>query len=61
MSPEGGGEPTGILAKQIEKDFGSFAGFKEKIKSATLARFGSGWAWLSTDCAGNLAISSTPN
>ena len=61
MSPEGGGEPTGILAKQIEKDFGSFADFKEKIKAAAIARFGSGWAWLSTDSAGNLAVSSTPN
>lgn len=61
ISPEGGGEPTGVLAKQIEKDFGSFASFKEKIKSAAIARFGSGWAWLSTDSAGNLAVSSTPN
>ena len=61
ISPEGGGEPTGVLAKQIEKDFGSFAGFKEKIKSAAIARFGSGWAWLSADSAGNLAVSSTPN
>lgn len=61
MSPEGGGEPTGVLAKQIEKDFGSFADFKEKIKAAAIARFGSGWAWLSTDSAGNLAVSSTPN
>lgn len=61
MSPEGGGEPEGLLAKQIEKDFGSFADFKEKIKVAAIARFGSGWAWLSTDSKGKLAISSTPN
>lgn len=61
MSPEGGGKPTGVLAKQIEKDFGSFADFKEKIKAAAIARFGSGWAWLSTDSAGNLAVSSSPN
>lgn len=61
MSPEGGGEPTGNLAQKIEQDFGSFADFKEKIKSAAITRFGSGWAWLSTDSAGNLAVSSTPN
>lgn len=61
ISPAGGGEPTGVLAKQIEKDFGSFSGFKEKIKSAAIARFGSGWAWLSTDSTGNLAVNSTPN
>jgi len=61
LSPQGGGEPTGVLKKQIEKDFGSFAAFKEKIKSAALARFGSGWAWLSTDSTGNLAVSTTPN
>jgi Fe-Mn family superoxide dismutase len=61
MSPKGGGEPTGVLAKQIEQEFGSFASFKEKIKAAAIGRFGSGWAWLSTNSAGNLAISSTPN
>lgn len=61
LSPKGGGEPTGILAKQIEKDFGSFAAFKEKIKAAGVGRFGSGWAWLSSDATGNLAVSSTPN
>lgn len=61
LSPNGGGEPTGSLLAQIEKDFGSFAEFKEKISAAALSRFGSGWAWLSADSSGKLSISSTAN
>jgi Fe-Mn family superoxide dismutase len=61
ISPEGGKEPVGSLGGQIERDFGSFAEFKEKISTAAIGRFGSGWAWLSSDAAGKLAITSTPN
>lgn len=61
ISPEGGKVPAGILAGQIERDFGSFAEFKEKISAAAIGRFGSGWAWLSSDATGKLAITSTPN
>lgn len=61
ISPEGGKVPAGILAGQLERDFGSFAEFKEKISTAAIGRFGSGWAWLSSDAAGKLAITSTPN
>ena len=39
---------------------GSFAEFKDKLKAAGLARFGSGWAWLVHEGTG-LAIISTPN
>lgn len=40
--------PTGKLAAQIEKQWGSFQAFREEftIKGATL--FGSGWVWLSS-------------
>ena len=41
MSPNGGGEPTGNLAKKIEKDLGGFSSFKEEFKKAALGRFGS--------------------
>ena len=60
MSPKGGGEPAGDLAKAINKTFGGFEDFKQKFKEAALGRFGSGWAWL---CYydGSLHITSTPN
>src|SRR5512138_1256396 len=46
LSPQGGGEPTGALAEAINKSFGSFAVFKEKLTNAAITQFGSGWAWL---------------
>jgi Fe-Mn family superoxide dismutase len=61
MSPKGGGEPTGDLAKAIAADFGTFAAFKTKFEDAAKARFGSGWAWLSVDANKKLVVSSTPN
>src|SRR5271165_773607 len=45
MKKGGGGEPKGELASAINSTFGSFAGFKDKLKAAGLGRFGSGWAW----------------
>lgn len=38
--------PKGELAKMIERDFGSFDGFKEKFNAMTTAIQGSGWGWL---------------
>ena len=61
MGPNGGGEPTGALARAINDTFGSFAEFKTKIKDAGIKRFGSGWAWLVKDKDGKLHIYSTPN
>ncbi|KAL2898776.1 Superoxide dismutase [Fe] 3 chloroplastic [Bienertia sinuspersici] len=46
MQPGGGDSPTLGLLQQIEKDFGSFANFKEKFKEAAITLFGSGWVWL---------------
>ena len=56
MSPDGGGEPEGELAKAI----GDFAAFKEAFAQAGITRFGSGWAWLVWD-GGDVSIMSTPN
>jgi Fe-Mn family superoxide dismutase len=61
MTPGAKPEPTGDLAAAITKDFGSFAGFKEKFTVAAMKVFGSGWAWLSVDSKGNLLIETTPN
>ncbi len=60
MSPSGGGEPSGDLAKAIESTFGSFADFKKQFTEAAMKRFGSGWAWLVVK-DGKLSILSTPN
>jgi superoxide dismutase, Fe-Mn family len=60
MKKGGGGEPKGELAAAINSSFGSFAGFKDKLKAAGLGRFGSGWAWLVVK-DGKLTIDSTAN
>lgn len=61
MKPSGGGEPTGPLADKIAQKFGGFSKFKEQFTEAAMKRFGSGWAWLVKDKAGELAVLSTAN
>jgi Fe-Mn family superoxide dismutase len=61
MSPNGGGAPTGDLAKAIDNAFGSFDTFKQKFAEAGTTRFGSGWAWLCLKADGTLCVCSTPN
>jgi len=61
MQPGGGGEPTGRLRELLEAKFGSVAKFKEEFKAAAVGQFGSGWAWLVLDGAGELAIRKTGN
>jgi Fe-Mn family superoxide dismutase len=56
FSPKGGGEPTGALSEAINKNFGSFAEFKEKFSKASATLFGSGWAWLVKKPDGGLDI-----
>lgn len=61
MSPNGGGNPTGSLAKAIDLAFGNLDAFKEKFETAAKTRFGSGWAWLCKKKDGTLCVCSTPN
>ncbi len=61
LSPEGGDKPSGNLAKAIDKEFGSFDGFKEKFTQAATTLFGSGWAWLVKTADGKLAIEPAGN
>ncbi|NPA80449.1 MAG: superoxide dismutase [Thermotogae bacterium] len=60
MSPNGGGEPRGKLLEAIERDFGSFANFRDAFTKAALGRFGSGWVWLVVR-DGRLLVGSTAN
>jgi Fe-Mn family superoxide dismutase len=60
MKRNGGGVPSGELAKAIDAWFGSFDKFKEQLTDAALKRFGSGWAWLVLD-GKKLAVESTAN
>jgi Fe-Mn family superoxide dismutase len=61
MKPQGGGAPTGDLAKKIEQTFGDLATFKTKFKEAGVTQFGSGWAWLVLSKDGKLEIVKTAN
>jgi len=61
LKPNGGGEPSGALADAINRDFGSFATFKEKFAQTAITTFGSGWAWLVKKPDGTLALESTSN
>ena len=61
MSPQGGGEPDGALARAIDAELGGQAAFREAFTKAALTRFGSGWAWLSVTPAGKLVVESSAN
>lgn len=46
MNPKGGGAPSGDLAQQIKKDFGSYDQFKKQFTEAADKVEGGGWAIL---------------
>lgn len=60
MKPQGGGKPKGVLAEQIDRDFGSYEDFVTQFKQAAATQFGSGWAWLIWD-GKKLSVSKTGN
>jgi Fe-Mn family superoxide dismutase len=60
MKKDGGGEPSGDLAKAIDASFGNFSAFKENFSKAALGQFGSGWTWLVLDGSA-LKIEDTAN
>lgn len=57
MSPNGGGEPTGELGKQLIQRYGTFQVFVDEFTTKSLGVFGSGWVWLQP----NLEIITTAN
>ena len=46
LVPKSGGKPSGNLSTAIDRDFGNFAKFQEKLTAVALGQFGSGWGWL---------------
>ena len=62
LSPRGGGEPNGNIAKAITQQLGGFDAFKTQLSQAATGQFGSGWGWLSVNPQSKmLVVSSTPN
>lgn len=61
MSPHGGGEPKGDIAKAIDQQLGGFDAFKAAFTKAAISRFGSGWAWLSVTPEGKIVVESSAN
>ena len=56
-----GGEPEGLLAAAITRDFGSLAKLQEDFNKAALRVFGSGWAMVLVDADGKLSLVTRPN
>lgn len=61
IGPNAGGKPVGLIASEIDKEFGSFDAFVEKFNAAAAGQFGSGWAWLAWSVDEGLHINSLPN
>ncbi|KPQ25748.1 MAG: superoxide dismutase, Fe-Mn family [Halomonas sp. HL-48] len=61
MSPNGGGQPQGGVAKAIDAELGGLESFQDAFKKAALGRFGSGWAWLSVTPEKKLVVENTLN
>lgn len=49
MSPDGGGEPSGVLAEKIIGKWGSYDDFVTDFDAKAASLFGSGWVWLTRD------------
>ncbi len=52
LGPDGGGDPSGPLATQLKKDFGSLDAFRSQFSAAAKGVQGSGWAALSWEPIG---------
>lgn len=61
LSPMPQIEPYGSLLDVIIRDFGTVDNLKAEFNKAATSLFGSGWAWLSVNSDGKLAITQGPN
>ena len=59
LSPKAS-KPGGAMRSQLERDFGSYEAFVDRLAAAANGQFGSGWAWL-VQKDGKLDIMATPN
>ena len=57
MSPQGGGQPSGLLLDAILQRYQTFDNFVEEFTAKAVGLFGSGWVWLQP----NMDIITTPN
>jgi Fe-Mn family superoxide dismutase len=56
FSKSGMKQPSGRLANEVNRSFGSFESFREAFVKAASTLFGSGWAWLVSNDNGLLQI-----
>ena len=61
LTPTKNLKPSGDLKAAIDRDFGSFEGFRNQFVSISSQYFGSGWCWLVSDKTGTLKIVTTVN
>ena len=61
LTPGGASTPQGDLARDIDRDFGSFESFKARFSKAATTVFGSGWAWRVRGADGKLRVGTTAN
>jgi Fe-Mn family superoxide dismutase len=59
LSPKAS-QPSGSMRKELDKSFGSYEAFCDKLAAAANGQFGSGWAWLVRK-DGRLEVMATPN
>ncbi len=54
-------QPIGMLGESIKNTYGSYTSFQNIFKKTALSVFGSGYAWLVVNAAGQLDIITTKN
>ena len=59
--PIGGGQPTDVIAAQINAKWGSYDAFADAFTKSAVGNFGSGWTWLVEKEDGTLDIVNTSN
>ena len=56
LTPDGPSTPSGALAAAVRRGFGDLDGLRRELAAAANGEFGSGWAWLTRDAAGDLHV-----